>query len=201
MTLMPILETPRLQIRPFTLDDLMTIHQILDVELGEADVHTSGAKVLAERKLWLEWTILSYEQLAQLYQPPYGERAVALKATGQVIGAVGYAPCLDAFDQIPHFCADSEPDLLASPEFGLYYAISPAFQGQGYATEAARALVDYAFNALRLKRVVATTTYDNTASKAVMGKLGMHVEKNPFPNPPWLQIVGLLENNERSAKV
>ncbi|MBI1880421.1 MAG: GNAT family N-acetyltransferase [Chloroflexi bacterium] len=193
---MPILEADRLQVRPFTLDDLVAIHQILDVELDKVDVHTSGAKALRERKRWLEWTLLGYEQFAQLYQPPYGDRAVVLKAAGQVIGAVGYAPCLDAFDQLPHFSATPTPGRPASTEFGLYYAISPAFQGQGYATEAARALIVYAFNQLRLKRVVATTTYDNVASIGVMRKLGMRVEKNPFPDPPWLQIVGLLENQQ-----
>jgi len=197
MTSMPTLETPRLQVRPFTLDDLATIYQILDVELGEADVSATEATTLRERERWLQWTILGYEQFAQLHQPPYGDRAVSLKAAGQVIGAVGYAPCLDAFEQLPHFSASPRPGRLASPEFGLYYAIAPAFQGQGYATEAARALVVYAFNQLRIKRVVATTSYDNTASMAVMRKLGMRVEKNPFPDPPWLQVVGLLENDEK----
>jgi ribosomal-protein-alanine N-acetyltransferase len=45
-----------------------------------------------------------------------------------------------------------------------------------------------------VKRVVATTTYENAASVRVMRKLGMRVERNPFPDPPWLQVVGLLEN-------
>jgi len=109
MTLMPTLETTRLQVRPFALDDLTIIHQILDVELGEADVGASGATTLRERERWLQWTILGYEQFAQLHQPPYGERAVSLKATGQVIGAVGYVPCLDAFEQLPHFSVSPAP--------------------------------------------------------------------------------------------
>ena len=68
-------------------------------------------------------------------------------------------------------------------------------QGQGYATEAARALVDYAFQHLRLKRIIATTTYAKAASMGVMRKLGMHLERNPYPEPPWLQVVGVLEND------
>ena len=55
-------------------------------------------------------------------------------------------------------------------------------------------MVEYAFQSLGLRRVVATTTYDNQASMGVMRKLGMHVERNPFPNPPWMQVVGLIEN-------
>jgi hypothetical protein len=28
----------------------------------------------------------------------------------------------------------------------------------------------------------------------VMRKLGMRIERNPLPEPPWLQIVGVLDN-------
>ena len=81
-----------------------------------------------------------------------------------------------------------------STEFGLYYAFSPASQGQGYATEAVRALIDFAFNVLRLRRIVATTTYENTRSIGVMRRVGMRIEQNPFAEPPWLQVVGSLDN-------
>ena len=46
---------------------------------------------------------------------------------------------------------------------------------------------------LRLKRVVAMTTYDNRASIGVMEKLGMRIERNPFPDPEWAQVTGILE--------
>jgi hypothetical protein len=29
----------------------------------------------------------------------------------------------------------------------------------------------------------------------VMRKLGMHLERNPYPEPPWLQVVGVIEND------
>jgi RimJ/RimL family protein N-acetyltransferase len=54
-------------------------------------------------------------------------------------------------------------------------------------------MVEYAFQNLGLRRVIATTTYDNEASMGVMRKLGMRIERNPFPDPPWLQVVGMLE--------
>ena len=193
MTAMPVLETARLQIRPLTHDDLEAIHRILDVELGEADLPTAGTS-LQERARWLQWTILGYEQFATLHQPSYGERGVVLKTTGQIIGAVGFVPCLLPFEQLPQFSASPAPGRLASTELGLYWALSPAFHRQGYATEAARAMVEYAFVQMQVKRVVATTTYENAASVGVMRKLGMRVERNPFPDPPWLQFVGLLEN-------
>jgi RimJ/RimL family protein N-acetyltransferase len=49
-------------------------------------------------------------------------------------------------------------------------------QGRGYATEAARALLDFAFGALRCHRVVATCQPENPASWRVMEKLGMRRE-------------------------
>jgi len=187
---MPPLETSRLVIRPFALDDLHSIHQILDVELEPEYSRIS----LDERAQWLQWSVLNYEALAKLYQPPYGDRAVVLKSTGQLIGACGFVPCLMPFEQLPAFSQPSSRPGLTSTEFGLYYALSPAHHRQGYATEAATALIEYAFSELRLKRVVATTAYENVASMGVMRKLGMTIEKNQSPDPPWLQVVGVVEN-------
>ena len=187
----PLLETARLRIRPFTLDDLDAVHRLLDLELDpEAGVTRD------ERERWLQWTVLGYVELAKLHQPPYGDRAIVLKQTEQVIGACGYAPCLDAFGQIPALRSghDAAPGL-TSAEVGLYYGLLPDQRGQGYATEAAAALVDYAFGQLRLGRIVATTTSDNVGSMGVMRRLGMRIERNPLPDPPWLQVVGILEQS------
>jgi RimJ/RimL family protein N-acetyltransferase len=71
--------------------------------------------------------------------------------------------------------------------------VDPAHRRRGYAREAARALIDHAFDQLRLRRVVATTSHDNTASQAVMRSLGMRIEHNPLPEPAWFQVVGVLE--------
>ena len=77
---------------------------------------------------------------------------------------------------------------------GLFWGTAPTHQGNGYATEAAQALIDYLFTHERLARIVANTEYDNLASQAVMKKLGMTLDRNPQADPPWLQIMGVLEN-------
>lgn len=190
---MPALKTERLIIRPFTMDDLDAIYQILDVELDTAHFDAEGAKPLEERRQWLRWTVMGYQELAKLYQPPYGERAVILKQTGHLIGTSGFVPCLDAFGQLPS--SSKNPTVrLNSTEFGLFYAFSPTHQRQGYATEAVKAMIDFAFKELKLKRIVATTTHDNAPSIGVMQKVGMRIEKNPYPEPPWFQVVGIPEN-------
>jgi len=195
---MPPIETERLLIRPFTPDDLTTIHQILDIELADAEVGTEGTQTLDARERWLRWTILGYEQYAALYQPPYGERAIVLKETGQVIGACGYVPCLDQFDRLPSLCTTTDGDSadFSGAEFGLFWAVSPRYQRQGYATETAKALIDDAFTRLGLRRIIATTTYDNAASMRVMEKVGMRIDKNPDKDPPWLQVVGVIYHPE-----
>ena len=191
----PPLETERLLIRAFRLEDLDVIHHILDIELRTADFGSEQARTREERERWLQWTVLSYDELARLYQPPYGDRAMVLKSTQQVIGACGFVPSLGPFGHLPSLHAASQDALahLYSPD-GLYYALSPAYQRQGYATEAAQALINYAFTQLHLKRIVATTTYENVASIGVMRKVGMRIEKNPSPDPPGFQVVGILEN-------
>jgi RimJ/RimL family protein N-acetyltransferase len=56
------------------------------------------------------------------------------------------------------------------------WVLDPRYQGKGYATEAARAVLDLAFRQLGLHRVVATCDPRNTASYRVMEKLGMRRE-------------------------
>lgn len=193
---MPPLETKRLIIRPFTMEDLEDAYRLFDIELNADDLRTDKMETKQERAGWLHWAVLNYTQLAKLNQPPYGDRAIVFKTSGKLVGSCGYVPCLNAFEQLPNFSYYHDSGSLGrnTPEFGLFYAISPHHQRRGYATEAGQALVDYAFGQLNLKRIVATTNFDNLASIAVMRKLGMQVERNPCSQPPWLQVVGVLEN-------
>jgi ribosomal-protein-alanine N-acetyltransferase len=55
----------------------------------------------------------------------------------------------------------------------LGWGISPEFQGKGYATEAARALIEYGFKKLNLSIIYATCDTRNIPSYKVMEKLGM----------------------------
>lgn len=195
---MPILETQRLLIRPFRRTDLDAVYQILDVELGGVGEGEDGKKARAKRRQWLRWTVLNYEALAELHQPPYGDRAIIRKeGTEPIIGVCGFAPVLLPFEQLPCFFLECRPvgqATRSTSEIGLYWAVAPAHQRRGYAAEAGAALIHYAFTELSLKRIVATTTYDNTASMGVMHRLGMRIERNPRPDPPWLQVAGVLDN-------
>src|SRR5579884_2314162 len=120
----PPLDTERLLIRRFTLDDLDAIHAILDVDLRfvQAD---EPPQTREQRASWLRWTVLGYDELEKLYQPPYGDRAVVRKDDGRLIGACGYVPSFGPFAEIPYFRkgADAAQMHRYTPEVGLYYAV------------------------------------------------------------------------------
>lgn len=191
-----ILETNRLFIRAFEPDDLPVIHRILDQTFGDGS-KVDDENALYERRSWLRWSILNQEWFPKLHEPPYGDRAVVLKASNELIGSVGFVPLLNYFDQISELAGSSPPTGFTTAEFGLFWVIDPVHQGQGYATEAALAMIKYAFEELKLKRVIATTEYANLASQGVMRKVGMKIGRNPYPEPPWLQVVGFIENSAK----
>ena len=78
------------------------------------------------------------------------------------------------------------------------WALGAACRGQGYATEAAGALVAYAFEVLNLHRIQAETTLDNASSWRIMERLGMrregHLRQAEWQGGTWsdLVIYGLL---------
>jgi [ribosomal protein S5]-alanine N-acetyltransferase len=190
----PVLETARLTIRPFIEDDLPAIHDILDHQLGDGETYET-------RQRWLEWTLLNYNHLAWLHQVPSGDRAIVIKNTGELIGACGLAPNTIPYGLLPDFQppVETPENALLTIEWGLYYALSPKHQQRGYATEASQALLDYGFRQLRLRRIVATTARENLASQAVMKRLHMQIYTNPFAEPGWFQVAGIIENPYRST--
>jgi RimJ/RimL family protein N-acetyltransferase len=84
--------------------------------------------------------------------------SVELRETGECVGDVGV------------FLRETGPDL----EIG--WTLYRRFWGQGFAIEAAKAALAYAFERHRAKRVIAHITALNTASVAVSRKLGMTYE-------------------------
>lgn len=72
------------------------------------------------------------------------------------------------------------PDWRTEPE--LTWVIYPAYQGRGYATEAALAARDWAARALGLPPLVSLIDSENTASERVAEKLGARLEGPHVPN-------------------
>jgi ribosomal-protein-alanine N-acetyltransferase len=185
---MPPLVTERLLIRPFAEADLPNVLEVLQRTDDEA-------RAVTER--YVRHGALNAIVLAELGQPPYGDRAVVLRATDRLVGICGLVPAFGPFEQLRPL--DEEPRRLRArslnrPEVGLYYEVHPDHRGRGYATEAARALVEFAFGELRVERIVATTERHNLPSQAVMRHLEMRMYENALDEPEWFQLIGVLQN-------
>ena len=177
------LETKRLRIRQFAEDDLDNCQRfrrdVFGLDEGQAP---------AQR--WLNWTVDSYRELANLGQPPYADYAIVLKDGGDFVGSVGIVPTLVPWGALK---GDAQ-DRLLSPEIGLFWGILPESRRRGYATEAAHALLDYLFRDLKARQGVATTERDNIASRRTMEKLGMRLFENTTAEPKWRQVIGFIAN-------
>ena len=125
------LETERLLIRSFEVADLPVIYRILDQTFGEGRL-ANDAAALRERREWLEWSLLSEKWLAALYQPPYGDRAIVLKSSGELVGAIGYVPLLMPFEQMPDLGGTQAPEAARfTAEVGLFWVHRPGAPAPG----------------------------------------------------------------------
>jgi RimJ/RimL family protein N-acetyltransferase len=68
------------------------------------------------------------------------------------------------------------PEVNGQPEVEIGYRLARSAWGQGYATEAALAIRDFAFASLSIKRLIAIIDPSNLASLRVAQKLGMQYE-------------------------
>jgi RimJ/RimL family protein N-acetyltransferase len=90
----------------------------------------------------------------------YGRWAVEVPGVAPFIGFVGIsAPSFEA-----HF----------TPAIEIGWRLAFDHWGKGYATEGARAVLDFGFNEAGLDEIVSFTAASNTRSRAVMERLGMH---------------------------
>ena len=183
------LETDRLLIREYQPGDAES-RMALMVEAFDSDY------TLEQHRDWLDWTIASYREHGAMHQPPYGDYAVVLKATNELVASVGLVPQGVPWAVLPEWRAPGEPaHALVSAEFGMFWATLKSHRGQGYVTEAAGAFMHrFMFDIMHIKRAVATTDHENTGSQRVMEKIGMTLYRNPDPEPCWFNVVGVMLN-------
>jgi ribosomal-protein-alanine N-acetyltransferase len=151
MTLLIV--TERLVLRRYTHDDISDV-------LGLAS-DPAFARLISKNIPATEEDIRKYIDLQISYQPfekdKVFELAVERKEDGKVIGLLGVI-------RQGHEQAE------------IGWGLGVEYRGQGYATEAARAMIDYGFHSLGLHRIYADTSTDNLPSWRVMERLGMRRE-------------------------
>jgi RimJ/RimL family protein N-acetyltransferase len=186
--MMDILETERLQIRPFTLNDLDAAHQLLD-----QDLQWSGPDFTREQRrarLQFHIDLAHWVDMGALF----GDRALILNETGQLIGMAGFRPWVLSPETRTLFGVDfwGETPAFTTMELGIGYALHSGQRQRGYATEAASALVNYAFREIKVRRVIAVTDRQNNDSIRLMARLGMRLAYNPAAD--WPGAIGILDN-------
>lgn len=147
----PRQETERLVLRQFHEDDFPTYEQwCADPDF----MRFLGGKTMNKVEAWRHmgymlghWDLLGY-----------GYYAMEEKASGKLVGRVGYT--------------NSE----GWPGFELGWALSPDVRGRGYATEGATFLLRYAFEHLGRPHVMSLIHPDNAPSIRVAARLGQQVE-------------------------
>lgn len=141
------LDTPRLHIRPFQLHDAPAVH-----------TYTSDARIME----YVPPHAMSWPQTQEFVAAQQGPdaHAFAIVQSQQqlLIGHIIFHPWV------------------APQTYEIGWVIHPDQQRRGYASEAARAVLHYAFTELRAHRVIATCQPENPASFGVMEKVGMRRE-------------------------
>ena len=153
-----LLSTERLVLRPVTADD----HAAVLAHWTQPDV----------RRFLFDGAALSGVEVAETIEESIGDFAargfgvwlIELGSTADLIGTAGLRP-------------------LGSSGLEIFYSLAPGAWGHGYATEAARAVVEYGLGPLGLPEVLAEVDEGNTASVAVVRRLGM---------TPYAVVPGLL---------
>jgi RimJ/RimL family protein N-acetyltransferase len=144
-----ILETKRLIIREHVLSDtpfFFTLNSNYNVVKYTGD---SSFKTIEEAEKIVQYVINQYKENG------YGRWLVTEKETGNPIGWCGLK-----------FHTDTK-------ETDIGYRLLESAWGKGYATESAKACIDYGFNYFNLNRIIGDAIKENTASINVFKKLGM----------------------------
>ncbi len=150
-----VLETERLRLREITeadADDLQRLNANPNV------IRYVGESALADRAAALE--VLRVRVLPQYRDYGVGRWAVVLRETGAFLGWCGlkYLPDTNEYD--------------------LGYRFLEEYWGQGYASESARAVLDWGLRSLPGARIIAQVLVGNARSIRVVEKLGMRFERH-----------------------
>jgi RimJ/RimL family protein N-acetyltransferase len=151
------LETERLLIREYVAGDWLAAHAYRgDPEVARY-MAPRVAESLEQTRTWLDETL---RQSAQPSRRRY-TFAVALRADGRLIGQIWIEPSAD--------------DVPAEADLVLGYMLHRDHWGRGYATEAARAIVGFGFDAMGARQVSAWCFEANRASARVLEKAGLRL--------------------------
>lgn len=175
------LQTTRLTLRPFALSDVDALVPLIGTrEVAATTLRIPHPYTEDHARDYVASSHQSFAKGDEL------RLAIVLSSSGELCGGIG---------------------LRIEAEQGraeLGYWIGVPYWGQGIATEASLALVNYGFETLRLHRVFASLVSGNIASAKVLQKIGMkHEGCQRGHNQKWgefrdIELYGLLASDHRS---
>ncbi len=149
-----VLETQRLVVRRFSLDDAAFIIELVNDPAWLQYIGDRNVRTLEDARAYLRKGALDmYERVG------FGMYLVILKSSGEPIGSCGLI----------------KRESLEDVDIG--FAFLPKFRGQGFAIESVAAVLEYGKRALGLKRIVAIVTPSNHRSIAILEKIGLKFER------------------------
>jgi RimJ/RimL family protein N-acetyltransferase len=155
---MPTLETNRLILRPWDMADADFVFDLYS--RWEVQRFIGNPPRVLTELAEAQDRIIAWQHMDQ---PVHAVWAVQLKESGQLAGNLLLKSIPASGDSLP---------LQPSGDTEIGWHLHPGHWGQGFASEAAAAVLEYAF-AVGLTRVVAVTAPANTASQKVCGRIGM----------------------------
>jgi ribosomal-protein-alanine N-acetyltransferase len=153
VTPIPVLETERLRLRPFTLDDEAAVFALASDPEVARFVRFDAHRTPAETRAFLE-LVLQHSGRGESFA-----WAIVRGEDDRLIGSCGFV---------------SRNSQRQAAEIG--YWLGRPYWGNGYAAEAARALVRFGFEQMELQRVEAKCFLENRAGQRVIEKIGMTYE-------------------------
>lgn len=149
----PTLTTERLVLQPFTLNDAPDVQKLAgDPAIADTTLNIPHPYADGMAEAWIQSQADAFTKKGNITY------AITLHEDGRLIGAIGL----------------TQDQRHKRAEMG--YWIGKPYWGQGYATEAATALLTYGFETLQLNKIYATHFKRNPASGRVMQKIGMSYE-------------------------
>ena len=153
------INTENLIIKPYCIDDIDDLYKIYSDEkvMQYIPEGVMSYKWVKDLIIWM--VEYCYEKNTPENIIKFGV-SIMDKKSNRVIGWCGLGS------------VDCNPD-----DVEIFYGLSSEYWGRGLATEAANAMLNYGFNTIGIKRIVALVKPDNIASKKVIDKIGMNFEK------------------------
>lgn len=183
------LETERLIIRPLIQSDLEAMKILLSDQFDYYyGPFTDDKEDLAQRLDWIS-SLAHWDWAGDMY----GDRGIILKESNEIIGLCGIDPWIwfakTKKKSAPLF-EDTKDLNFTSIEFELGYALLEKYRKKGYVTEAAQAIIQFAFEKAEVGRIMARTELDNQESFRVMQRLGMNI----YRSEEWGGYAAMLVN-------